>query len=302
VPLIKAVRALKHKMQGQQPTMPEESIFSNEDLLALANKQVLSDSAKEDFCNPSKAVQERFVGSSFLNTYTEAALFLNHVFERVFPSGEPTNLQNFKILDFGCGWGRMLRLLRHNPDLANIELYGADPISLALDICRRSLPSVWLTQVGLLPPTDYRDSLFDLIYAYSVFSHLSMDCHLQWARELHRIIKPGGFVCITLQNRGFIDYCQRFRDGKMPIESGWQKALAGSFTQPNAMELYDSGEFLYAATGGGGVLTSTHYGEAVVPKQFINNRWGEIGFEVIDWWEHPAPHYGGQNRVLLRKF
>jgi 2-polyprenyl-3-methyl-5-hydroxy-6-metoxy-1,4-benzoquinol methylase len=50
-------------------------------------------------------------------------------------------------------------------------------------------------------PSDYREGTFDMIYAYSVFSHLSEQCHLAWASEFARILKPGGTVCLTTQAR-----------------------------------------------------------------------------------------------------
>jgi SAM-dependent methyltransferase len=59
-----------------------------------------------------------------------------------------------RILDFGCGCGRVLLWLK---DLAgNTELYGTDIDSTAIN--------------NPLPPTECPDSFFDFVYCHSVFT------------------------------------------------------------------------------------------------------------------------------------
>lgn len=273
--------------------------LNGEDVRRLVAKPVLPDVDKLSFHNPSKEIQERYVGGSFHVTFTEAADFLNYLIERQYPAGVSSNSDCLKVLDYGCGWGRMLRILRSKKELQSINFYGCDPLRDAVEICRRSIPDVYVTRCSLYPPSDYRDGLFDLIYAYSVFSHLSEDCHLAWAAEFARILKPRGTVCLTTQARSLIQVCEEYRSGKRAVVSGWHKSLYISFSEPDAADRYDAGEFLYSATGGGAELVKQVYGEAIVPKQFFEKRWSEFGFELVDWWEHPAA--GSQNRVFLRK-
>lgn len=254
---------------------------------------VLADVDGEAFKNPPKEFQEHFVGVSFDAAYIEAADFLNHVFSRV-----PIPLNSFdgkKILDYGCGWGRMIRLLRNNPAFDKTEIHGCDNRQEALEVCRRSIPNGYFSRCGNFPPTIYRNGFFDLIYAYSVFSHLSEKSHMAWAQELSRIIKPGGFVCVTTQAREFIQVCREYREGTRKIESEWHEVLADSFTDPDAEAKFDSGELLYAPG-------TDFYGETIVPKKFFEEKWGWLGFDVVDWYNHPdAIVYGAQNRVMLRK-
>ena len=40
-----------------------------------------------------------------------------------------------------------------------------------------------------------------------------------------------------------------------------------------AIRDYDSGKFVFGPTGGGGVLSSSFYGEAVIPASYVQNNW-----------------------------
>lgn len=238
------------------------------------------------FVNPTKQMQEAFVGGSFEATYREAARFLNYILANV-PKPD-------RLLDFGCGWGRMLRLLRRVPELQGTEMHGCDLDPAALDVDRRTIPGVWLSKTDVFPPCQYRDGLFDLIYAYSVFSHLSERPHEAWAREYARILKPGGYVCVTTQGPQFFTWCKEYRDGTKAITHPWHERLAASFTEPDCLDQYRAGRFMYAAQGGHG--DPAIYGQAVVPRQYFESFWGGLGFEMIDWDESDA-----QVRTILRK-
>jgi SAM-dependent methyltransferase len=46
----------------------------------------------------------------------------------------------------------------------------------------------------LLPPLSYQNDHFDLIFANSVFTHLTEEAQDRWLPELARILKPDGLV------------------------------------------------------------------------------------------------------------
>jgi hypothetical protein len=62
---------------------------------------------------------------------------------------------------------------------------------------------------------------------------------------------------------------------------------------------FNRGELVYAASGGGGVLTPDFYGWAVAPRSYIETTWGRVGFEVIEW--APSGVLLGQAMVAMRK-
>ena len=100
------------------------------------------------------------------------------------------------ILDFGCGCGRILagweRLLR--PDA---QLFGCDINERLVEFCVEHVRHAIVHQSSFMPPLSYRDEQFDLIYAISVYTHMTLPAMLQWTGEFARIIKPGGVVLVS---------------------------------------------------------------------------------------------------------
>jgi SAM-dependent methyltransferase len=98
------------------------------------------------------------------------------------------------ILDFGCGCGRLIRHLR---SLEKAKVYGTDYNPRLVEWCRRNLPFAQFSVNQLAPPLGYADSTFDLIYAFSVFTHLPEPLQRPWIVELTRVLKPGGHLLFT---------------------------------------------------------------------------------------------------------
>lgn len=248
------------------------------------------------FANPDKDIQQSFVGVSFEDAYAEAASFLTRAFRSALPGRE--TFDGMKIVDFGCGWGRMLRLLRDNRTFDAAELFGLEPQLRVLDLCRRSIPNVCLMKNDLFPPTDLRAGVFDFIYAFSVFSHLSPICHHAWAQEFARLLKPGGMAVVTTRPRSWIAQCAAYREGRIPATTPHEQKLARSFSQPDCLERYDRGEFLYEPSGAPG-LDPAAYGEAVVPRRVFDEEWARFGFRLKEWNDDPS-NPGGQCIATLQ--
>jgi ubiquinone/menaquinone biosynthesis C-methylase UbiE len=174
-----------------------------------------------------------------------------------------------RFLDFGCGWGRFLRFFWK--DIEPDNLFGCDVLSTILDTCRETGVPGKLDLIepeGQLP---YPDNYFDFIIAYSVFTHLPERVHLHWMQELARVARPGCIFCLTLEPRGFID---RIINVPPDSNNAWLRSL--SKYAPMAKELiqkYDSGEIAYLPTGGGDILTTEVYGDAIVPLAYIQKYW-----------------------------
>ncbi|MBN2678480.1 MAG: class I SAM-dependent methyltransferase [Anaerolineaceae bacterium] len=243
---------------------------------------------------PPPNVQTRFVGSSYKQTLEEAFGYYKHVKEQVADCGIFLNQQT-KFLDFGCGWGRFMRFFMKDITVEN--LYGCDPLQVAIDICHDTGVPGHLDLIepeGILP---YPDSYFDVIMAYSVFTHLPEKLNLHWMRELARVSRPGCVFCLTLEPRGFIDrICNITED----TDNAWLRGL--SKYAPMAKELYskfDSGEIAYLPTGGGDNLTDEVYGDAIVPLDYIKKKWRSF-FKVISYLDYPEK-YWLQARLVVQR-
>lgn len=106
-----------------------------------------------------------------------------------------------KILDWGCGPGR---IVRHLPALLpTAEIYGTDYNESYIKWCSENLKGILFSANKIDPPMNFEASFLDAIIGLSIFTHLSEKNHFAWINELHRIIKPGGEVLITTQGEAY---------------------------------------------------------------------------------------------------
>lgn len=98
------------------------------------------------------------------------------------------------ILDFGCGCGR---IIRHFASQNKYNLFGSDLNPDLISWCDKNLTFGKFCTNNLVPPLNYEDSFFDLIYARSVFTHLGKELQLEWINELKRILRPDGLLYFT---------------------------------------------------------------------------------------------------------
>lgn len=101
-------------------------------------------------------------------------------------------------LDFGCGCGR---LLRHVRTLTPARLHGCDYNPSLAGWCAAHYPWASFTVNRLAPPLEYATGSMDFVYARSVFTHLDEPLQAAWARELHRVLSPGGVLYFTTHGR-----------------------------------------------------------------------------------------------------
>jgi len=107
---------------------------------------------------------------------------------------------NSRILDFGCGCGRVARWMP-----VGLNVTGCDVDREAIGWCQTNLARIGrfvVMEPG--PPLPFRAGAFDLVYAISVFTHLTATDELIWLEELARIIRPGG---VLLASSVGADFC-----------------------------------------------------------------------------------------------
>lgn len=148
---------------------------------------------------PSPEDQARFTGLSQWDTMRQAVNFLKCV-ELGYLAVTNRSMESARILDFGCGWGRMLRLLPVFTD----QIYGCDPLQAALDLCKRHGVPGDLRLSDYIPTSlPFPDESMDLIFAYSVFTHTSMSATISSLNAIRKVIAPGGILAITIRPREY---------------------------------------------------------------------------------------------------
>jgi len=104
------------------------------------------------------------------------------------------------VLDFGCGCGRVTRYWRGCAG----SIAGSDVNPEAVEWCRRNLPFGRFEVNELVPPLRFGDESFDLVYALSVFTHLTADLQVAWRDDLRRALRPGGYLLLTTHGRSYL--------------------------------------------------------------------------------------------------
>ena len=126
---------------------------------------------------PAVNLQINSVGEHGVAALREGLRFYQEVKRYAALLGRPIDPERV-VLDFGCGWGRMTRFFLK--DVRPENLHGADVSPSLVALCRESIPSCPFWLIDPMPPSTFDRDTFDVIYAYSVFSHLSERAHLRW--------------------------------------------------------------------------------------------------------------------------
>jgi len=172
---------------------------------------------------------------------------------------QPVNADT-KILDFGCGWGRIVRFFLKEIDINNI--YGVEVLQELAEACESTFNTKnfhTIEQSGSLP---FEDGMFDVVFANSVFSHLNVDLNMHWLNEIERVTKPGGVAALTI-----ID-TEKF-ESMSKSGSQWFESLGVDCD--STREKLNSGEFIWVSTNRTGSLDG--YGLTFIPVDWINENW-----------------------------
>lgn len=235
---------------------------------------------------PPEELQRNTTGLSGTAALAQAHAFYEDVTDALAKAGRPLGPQSM-VLDFGFGWGRISRVFMADVPLGNISGVDVDPEFV--ELTRSLFNGGHFNVCSPFPPTVYPDKHFDLVYAYSVFSHLSGDAVSQWMREFRRILKPGGVVAFTTRHESFFEYCAWA--ATQPDAEGYLSALGRLFPDvEEARTRYRRGELVHASSSGvagGGPRNSSFYGETWIPEAFVRTGFG-AGLEYVAGYFDPA--------------
>ncbi len=112
-----------------------------------------------------------------------------------------------RILDLGCGLGRFLFAFEAEFSPRQ-RLWACDLHEGCARWCRENIDFAAVAHNSLEPPLPYEAGQFDLVYAFSVFTHLRLDLQLRWAAEVYRVLRPGGVLFASLHGPQFFSVFQ----------------------------------------------------------------------------------------------
>jgi SAM-dependent methyltransferase len=219
---------------------------------------------------PDPALQELWNGASGELLAAQSKAFYTKL-RQTFARHSDRPLADARVLDFGCGWGRLTRFLAR--DVTPGRLYGCDPVEGILDVCRESGVPATLARSDFLPERLPFDERFDLAFAFSVFTHMSEPAHESCLRALHGALLPGGILVVTVRPPEYLRVCELMHPLLEQLGPDYRARLEEPvylFT-PHAAE---PSHMQYT----GGEMT---YGEAVITLPYIRARWSSM-FELLD--------------------
>ena len=126
---------------------------------------------------------------------------------------------SMRILDFGCGCGRVIR---HLHGMSGARFNGSDYNPELIEWCQRNLRFGQFDVNGVSPRLVYEKEQFDLVYALSVFTHLPEVLQSAWMSELSRVLKPRGHLLMSTHGESFVPYMseedrRKFRSGGLVV-------------------------------------------------------------------------------------
>jgi len=215
---------------------------------------------------PPDEIQKRFTASSGRNNLRQAFSF----YEYVRSACKLSAINEPKILDFGGGWGRISRFFLRDTKPEHIWI--VDCLSDSIHWLKETGNPCNIVKNNPLPPiSDFNKSFFDLIYCFSVFSHLNEKFFNEWLKYFIHILRPGGHLIFTTRGNQFIDHLERLLFEKRPSK------LMEYLPHPGQMKLlYSKNKFQFYPTGGGGELESSFYGEAIIPRGYLEKKYGSL--------------------------
>jgi ubiquinone/menaquinone biosynthesis C-methylase UbiE len=240
---------------------------------------------------PDEYTQVMFTGDKGDTTLKEA-FFYYKIFKEQYQkyNGNISEVNN--ILDFGCGWGRIIRFFLK--DLEGSKIWGCDPVKEMIDLCKKQNKWCNFENISTEPPTPFQDNTFDMIYSYSVFSHLSEDFHLNLLAEVKRILKPGGIYITTTRNRKFIEICAEMRklSDLNSMNPGPRSSAQAFLNTRQSLSEFDRGEYCHHSFND---KKWPYWGETAIPKKYVLDHWTQ-SFTVLDFIDLDV-----QNVIVVQK-
>lgn len=179
-----------------------------------------------------------------------------------------------RILDWGCGSGRLTRYLLDS----SRSVVGVDIDADNVKWCKDNLGGGRFEPVPLRPRTQLESGAFDVIIGCSVFTHLEEGVQFEWLEELSRITKKGGLVLVSVLGPSQMALYRLPEDQCELIEK------MGFVDQKSNPQL-------------DGYVDDEYYRDVAQSRDYIFQKWGQY-FNIIEIVDAIA---AGQDLVVMEK-
>lgn len=176
------------------------------------------------------------------------------------------DLGSSNVLDFGCGWGRMLRLMLKYCDPSH--LYGVDAWTESVDLCRNDAVPSHLALIDYLPDQlPFKGTDFDLVYAFSVFTHLSERTALRCLAALRPRMTSQSLLAISIRP---VEY--------WAFHSFWDRG----YTAEQLVESHRRSGYAFFPHNRPPIDGDVTYGDTSVSLSYIKRNWTDWELLEVD--------------------
>ncbi len=222
---------------------------------------------------PPAEIQKQWAGRSGMSTLGVQVQAWYEIFKRQIATHLPLGLASVRLLDFGCGWGSVLRYFVR--DIPNAGLFGCDPLAAIVRTAAELNPHARFALSERIPQRMPFTEIFDVVIASSVWTHLSEATSEACLGAVYEALRPGGLFLLTIRPPDYRFTCPSFPD----------KAEAGRILARHG--------YLFAPQGHG-VGGEVTYGETIIGMDYIRRNWTGL-FDVVA----VTLNAGSMNQVLL---
>jgi SAM-dependent methyltransferase len=136
--------------------------------------------------------------------------------------------KDLRVLDFACGYGRLLRFLIHG--VAPERIWAAEIQGEAVEyvVDRFDVHGLRSTAV---PEAFCPEQRFDVIWVASLFSHLPDGLFQRWLNQLAGLLDPGGILCFSVHDEALLG-------GTQTVPENGLVYVAGSENEGLSPEIY----------------------------------------------------------------
>ncbi len=134
------------------------------------------------------------------------------------------------VLDFGCGSGRLSTQMAKSVKLK--AYLGIDLVQELLDYADSKTPATFKFKknLGLSIPT--KDKTFDMVFCFSVFTHLVQVHSYIYMEEFFRTLKPGGKLVFSFLEMTDLRHKRAFEQAVQNVKSDQKKPITAFLERP----------------------------------------------------------------------
>jgi SAM-dependent methyltransferase len=208
----------------------------------------------------AEAMQTKYTGSAGLESLKRTLPFIRQL-ENAWTRHTGKKLSGETILDFGCGYGRMIRMMYYYTDTSRI--WGVDVSDEALKLCADvGLQGNFAKSQPVPASLPLDGTTFDLAYTFSVFTHLAPKSAEASLAAVRDSLNDNGILVATIR----------------PTESWtYLDQLHGTSSAPRLIKEFNETGFAYVPHAG--PMGETYGNASIAPSFFTDRGWKMLAYD-----------------------